>query len=302
MARRRRRKNKNTEQGDLLAGAALEGPAPLPEEVEPVAEEAPPETEVVEPVAEEPVPEAEEAAETVLPEPPDEPTELELTMEGEGEVEESDEVPTIPDSAWEQKMAWAKERVREGKTDEALELYRELVDEDPSSVRARNNLGVLLDEEGQHLEAVKEFRTAQSLDPSNLEVLGNLGAALGALGRYPEAEEVLRGALRADPTSMEVRANLGILFFRRGLYEQAEVELRAVCRENPDHGPAFFYRGEALNRLGRVSEAVESLERAIALIPGNPRAHYTLGILFDKQMLPDRAAEMYRKARELSDR
>lgn len=210
------------------------------------------------------------------------------------------EADTIPDSPWERRMAWAKERVREGRLEDAKELYLELVEEDPDNVRALNNLGVLLDEMGDPEGAVRRLRSARRLDPRNMEVLGNLGAALAALGLYSEAETELRHASRLDPTNLEIRANVGILLFRRGLYEQAAAELESVCAGRPDDGLPFYYRGEALNRLGRVDEAIEALERVTELLPNNPKAYYTLGVLLDKKNQPDRAAIMYRRARKLT--
>ncbi len=239
---------------------------------------------------------AEKVPEDVLPDP---------VHKGEGEGFEGEEEPagdgTIPDSPWEQKMAWAKARATEGRLEEAEELYRELVEDQPKNVRALNNLGVLLDEMGDAEGAVAQLRAAKEIEPGNQEVLGNLGAALGALGRYAEAEEELRVAYRADPSNLQIRANLGILLFRRGLYEQAVHELESVCSAQPDHGHALFYKGEALNRLGKVDEAIEALERVTELIPDNPRAYYTLGVLFDKKNLPEKASAMYRRARNLSD-
>jgi len=213
--------------------------------------------------------------------------------------EEDSRVDAIPDSPWEQKMAWAKQRARDGLRDEAEELYRELVVEDPTSVRALNNLGILLDEMGRPEEAIIHLRAAKRMEPQNQEVLANLGAALGTLGRYAEAEEELRLAFRLDPSNLQVRTNLGILLFRRGLYDQAVAELEIVCRAEPDNSHPQFYRGEALNRLGRVDEAIEALETVVELAPGNSRAYFTLGVLFDKKNLPEKAAHMYRKAREL---
>ena len=35
--------------------------------------------------------------------------------------------------------------------------------------------------------------------------------------------------------------------------------------------------------------------------PGNGRAWYTMGILFDRKREPERASEAYRKAREILD-
>jgi tetratricopeptide (TPR) repeat protein len=214
---------------------------------------------------------------------------------------EGSQVETIPDSPWEQKMAWAKKRAKAGRLEEAEELYRELVEEDPDNVRALNNLGVLLDEMGDSEGAVAHLKAARRIEPTNQEILGNLGAALGSMGKYAEAEEELRTAYRLDPTNHQIRANLGILLFRRGLYDQAVIELEAVCAAHPDDGLPLYYRGEALNRLGRVDEAIEALERVVELVPRNSKAYYTLGVLFDKKNLPDRASAMYRKARELSD-
>ena len=78
--------------------------------------------------------------------------------------------------------------------------------------------------------------------------------------------------------------------------------MRWVCEHDAENGAAFFYRGEALNRLGRTEEAMPVLERATVLQPSNARAFYLLGILYDRKHLPEEAALMYRKARELQRR
>ncbi len=201
----------------------------------------------------------------------------------------------------EEGLARARKLAREGQREAAIDAYRSLAKAYPASVKARNNLGVLFDETGDHPMALEQFQAARDLEPENADVLSNLGAALGALGRFDEAERELRRALRLAPERVDVRANLGILYFRRGLYAEAEAELRWVCQRDADHGAAHFYRGEALNRLGKVDEALEMLERASHLQPGNAKAYHVMGILYDKKHLPREAAAMYRKARELSD-
>lgn len=193
----------------------------------------------------------------------------------------------------------ARRLVAKGRVREAIDVYRDLVARHPDHLRARNDLGVLFDELGQHELALEQFEAAREIEPERVEVLANVGAVLGELGRFEEAERELRRAQRLDPDSIDVRAKLGILYFRRGLYAQAETELRWVCIRDNSHGPAHFYRGEALNRLGRVDDAMEALERAASLQPDNARAFYTLGILFDKKHMPQEAERMYRRAREL---
>jgi Flp pilus assembly protein TadD len=195
----------------------------------------------------------------------------------------------------------AKATALEGRLPEAIALYREVVATYPAHVRARNNLGVLLDQTGSHEAALEHFYAAVGLEPENAELLTNFGAALAASGQYGEAEAQLRKAARIDPGGLDVRANLGILYFRRGLYAECEAELRWVCDHDKEHALAHFYRGEALNRLGKVDEALEMLERAVVLQPAKARIYYLLGILYDRKNLPREAAPMYRRARELTD-
>ena len=73
-----------------------------------------------------------------------------------------------------------------------------------------------------------------------------------------------------------------------------------MIRQDPENAAAHFYRGEALNRLGHVDEALEALERASRLQPRNARIYYLMGILYDRKHLPAEAGAMYRRARELS--
>ena len=198
-----------------------------------------------------------------------------------------------------ERLRMARDLTVQRRLDEAVALYKEIAQADPSNVKARNNLGVIYDELGHHELALEQFEEAQVLDPDGVEVLVNLGSALGSLGRLDDAERELGRAQMLAPDEVGVRCCLGILSFRRGLYEQAEAELRWVCEQDDEHGPAHFYRGEALNRLGRMDQALEILERAARLQPHNYRPFYTMGILFDRKNLREEAAAMYRKARSL---
>ena len=80
-------------------------------------------------------------------------------------------------------LARAKEMVERGRISEAIELYRDIVETSPRSLKARNNLGALLDGLGQHDLALVQFEAAEEIDPDSVEVLTNLGSTLGALSR-----------------------------------------------------------------------------------------------------------------------
>jgi len=145
------------------------------------------------------------------------------------------------------------------------------------------------------LEAAAEYTD----DPA---ILSELGEIYLGQARYNEAEHWLRRAQRLDPDRVDVRTRLGILAYRRGLYVQAEADLLWACDHDPQDSMAYLYRGEALNQLGRIDEAMEAVEAALRLSPEHPRPHYLMGILLDRKNRNQEAGAMYRRARELSGR
>ncbi len=244
--------------------------------------------------AQEPVEHDSEEAEAALP-----------TDEGEARVPVSFEmVPAegvvVPAPPAGEQLGRAKGLVRDGRIEEAIALYRDILVQNPANLKARNNLGVLYDELGRLELALEQFEAAGLIEPENVEILNNHGSVLGAMGRYDEAGELLRRAQRLAPEDVSVRASMGILHCRRGVYAMAEADLGWVCEQDDAHGSAFYYRGEALNRLGRFDEALQALERATVLQPQNAKAFYTLGHLYDRKHMGEEAALMYRRARELS--
>lgn len=196
-------------------------------------------------------------------------------------------------------LARARDLVEHGRIHEAIELYLGILTVHPSNLKAHNNLGVLLDGLKRFEGALKHFEAAERLAPENVEVLLNYASTLTSLARYEEAEELLRKAQRLSSEDVRARLEVAILHFRRGLYGHAEAELGWVCERDELNGRAFYYRGEALNRLGRFNEAGEALQRAAELMPDDPRPFYTLGHVLDRQHRLQEAAEMYRKAQRL---
>jgi len=197
-------------------------------------------------------------------------------------------------------LAAVFQKLREGRGRETADLYHDIVKPAETPLVAAINRGIRHDEHGRHELAIEEFLAAEDMDRENAENLAHLATAYGALGRFGEADVVIDRALHIDPMSVLVQVGVAILAYRKGLYATAEVQLKGICKRNPSHGPAHFYRGEALNRLGRVDEALETMERVIELQPRNWRAYHTLGMLFDRKDELERASEMYRQARELN--
>lgn len=189
-----------------------------------------------------------------------------------------------------------------GETERAVGMYRLLLAERPSHVRARNNLALLLDAGGDHQAALAELDRALDLDPENGTLLVNRGALLGAMGRFAAAERDLKRVLRVEPSHAEALFNLGVVMAKKGLWCEAVPHLRRAAELQPGRAVVHYQLGEALNHVDDLGGALGSYQRAAELQPDNPRALYGLGIIYDRLARPDDAARMYRRSREVGRR
>lgn len=196
----------------------------------------------------------------------------------------------------------AREAAARGDVTRAIGIYRELITDEPTHLKARNNVAILLDEQGDHAAALRELDRCLQLAPGNAQVLVNRGAVLGSLARFAEAESDLREVLVEDPANAEAHFNLGIVMSRRGLWRDAIPHLRRAIELDASRAAAYFHLGEALNRTDDLDGALQAYQRSAELRPDNPRSLRGLGIVLDRLNRPTEAAQMYRRSRELATR
>ena len=83
---------------------------------------------------------------------------------------------------------------------------------------------------------------------------------------------------------------------RQGEWAQAERLYRLILRSDPGHAPARINLGAALLEQGRLTEALESLEEALALQPDNPIAYNTYGNALVRMRRMEQALTSYGRA------
>ncbi len=119
---------------------------------------------------------------------------------------------------------------------------------------------------------------ALTLDSDNAEAhLIVAGLELDGRNRVA-AREAIDRALATNPRSLEARALLAAIAFLEDRADDFEAEVQQALAINPVYGDA--YRIAAVHTAGayRFPEAVELARRAVALDPGNTRAHAELGL------------------------
>jgi WD40 repeat protein/serine/threonine protein kinase/tetratricopeptide (TPR) repeat protein len=203
----------------------------------------------------------------------------------------------------------AVQLARDGKTTEAIALFRRLTAEAPDLPDYRLQLPYALFVAKKEVQAialleawVAEFPRRSDYHQELAFLYESRAIQLGQSGQLPEAVAILRKLAQEFPErpghcSQVMRALMAQL-----PPEQVIAVFRRLAREFPD---APEYRDEArvqvnlglrLSRLGRYAEAVAQYREALRLRPDDPEAHAKLGIALACQGKDAEAEAEYRQA------
>ena len=146
----------------------------------------------------------------------------------------------------------------------------------PESYVARGILGDVRLRAGKLDEAIEMYRAALASRPGYAQGHSNYGMALELQGRKAEAFAEYEAAVRCEGSLAEPRHNLARLLAEQGRRKQAVEQYETVLSANPDFAESHLNLGLLLIEAGSVEEGAWHLERAIHLKPGLDAARKTL--------------------------
>lgn len=120
----------------------------------------------------------------------------------------------------------------------------------------------------------------------------NLGYAFFKTEMLDEAEREFRKVLEFDPKNAEALLYCGLIEIHRQRYDAA-VERLLMAAQSEKHASVLINLGYAYIKLGRPTDALGHLEKALKISPGNPRALCNLGIAYYELKDYDRALEVF---------
>ncbi len=173
-------------------------------------------------------------------------------------------------------LAMAQSYERQGQTEQAIKLYRNILEDDKRCVEACHRLALLHDKKGDCQSSEKFYRQALKLQPDHAGILCDLGYSYYLQRRWKEAEEKLRRAVELDPALARAHNNLGLLLACTDRNSEAMVEFtQARCTESEARSNMAF----ALMLQERWDDARRQLELALAADPGSKVAQEGLRTL-----------------------
>lgn len=158
-------------------------------------------------------------------------------------------------------LSVARLHERQGKYDEAINVYKQVLDNDPKNVTAHHRLGAIAVKEGRLAEGRASFEQAAALGRPSAELLNDMGYLLYLQQDLPGAEAKMREAIRTDSRYKNAHNNLGLVLAEMGKSDEALVEFKQVGSE----AEAYSNLAYVQTKLGQLADAERNYHKALSL-------------------------------------
>jgi tetratricopeptide (TPR) repeat protein len=195
----------------------------------------------------------------------------------------------------------ARLRMAEQAYPQAVELYASSLQfEDVSGTRL--DLGTAEIQAGKFEDAIKQARQVLDADPNDLRATQVLASALTQKGDYAQAVEPFKRIAHVQPTVENLYPLAMCLLQTRK--PDDKVRAAAVFEQMKqiagDSGSLHVLFGRAYRDADDMPAAIREFQRAVAIDPHTPHAHYFLGLaqlfLKDWKPTPEAEAELKKEA------
>lgn len=153
---------------------------------------------------------------------------------------------------------------KQGKLDEAEELYKEVLEQNPNNAEVLNFVGII---------NLQKFKLSQ-------------------------AKEFIKKAIDISPEPYFYE-NLAKVYLEMEDSSRAIELYSELLKKQPDNYNYVFNIASAYKLAKDFNNAIKMYERAIELDPNNPDAYFNMGLILNNLSEPARAIKYYKKAVEL---
>ena len=189
------------------------------------------------------------------------------TSEVSGEIKEVPDLPIVT-------LATSTVVVRIAPSSATLPDQESVLD--PADLIRWNDYGIGLLLQGDLRAAEEIFKRVTEIDADYADGWVNIGRVRVREGRMDEAQEVLSRAFKIDPKLAKTHYFMGLTYKQQGKYEEALEHFQQAEEQYPRDRMVLNQKGRILFLQRRFEEAVEILNRVLAVDPEDLQAHYNL--------------------------
>ena len=144
-------------------------------------------------------------------------------------------------------------------------LWKDCAQKSKENARPHNNLGNALFRQGKLDEAIAHYYEVIRIKPNHFLAHNNLGVALGQQGSFEKSISHFYKALQIKSDYAEAHNNLGLVLTRQGKVNEAIAHFYKALQIKPDYAKAHYNLGMAYSSKGLSDRAFKEIKRARAL-------------------------------------
>ncbi|WP_420387532.1 tetratricopeptide repeat protein [Roseivirga sp.] len=190
----------------------------------------------------------------------------------------------------------AKKFQRNGDLVNAEKFYNQALIEDPDSVEAISNLGMLFLMKGDTQNAVNHWHKALEIDKNNLESLTNLGYVYSQVQDFNNSVKYLEKAYSLAPERDDIALQIAQIRAQHGNMEGAMKMLEPFLEDNLLSPNSFLMYSQLQLMQGDFSGSKKTLSRLIERDSNQPEAMINLASILENEGQTEEAEKHLRNA------
>jgi tetratricopeptide (TPR) repeat protein len=166
----------------------------------------------------------------------------------------------------------------EGKYDEAIVKFEEVIKEVPTCAECYVNIGSVKTMKKDYEGAEAAYKTALTHNPESVDAYNGLATLYNAQKKFKEAQAMSAEASKRSAAApggggnADALYNQGVIAWNANDFTQASEHFAAAIKANPQHAEAHFMLGRAYLNLGKLPEAAAEFQEYVKIAPDGPNA------------------------------
>lgn len=185
---------------------------------------------------------------------------------------------------------------RSGKYEEAIEIWKKLIDQDPNDLGAMIGMSNAYSALGKHDLAINGLRQVLDKDPRNLKAIHSLATIYLNQGRASDAMAMAERAIAIDPSDGMGYLNKGSAFQLMGKEDEATEQYLLAISHSPDLAEAYGNLAQIYIGKNMLDKALEFATKGLEIEPSRAPLHYVMGMVYDAQGEAEKAIKSYSNA------
>ncbi|MFQ5328834.1 MAG: tetratricopeptide repeat protein [Thermodesulfobacteriota bacterium] len=174
--------------------------------------------------------------------------------------------------------------LEQGQYKKAESLLVESSTINPAHLPTLKTLGEAYTRDGRYSDAIEQYRKALVINENDPDLRGRLAALYLRIGENGKAIDTYRDGLRHSPDHLGLKMGLAQALVWSHLYEDAvklykEVLWQGFNQTSPVNHMALKGLAQTYTLQGNLTDAINTIERAIELYPNEAELHKELGTL-----------------------